>query len=130
MKCPKCKSNNKTNSQFCENCGVELKTDLRSALDKEILDIIEINSFSKNLLAAYKARKIANKISQEKYGKKNYKEYVEMLMAKHFSKELEKAILGAKYARCRNSLFFILPVVFIFPIILLVKYRRKFNEIH
>jgi hypothetical protein len=62
-----------------------------SALDKEILDIIKVNSYSKKLLAAYKARKIANRICKAKYGKPNYKEYVEMLMVKHFPKELEKA---------------------------------------
>ncbi len=66
-------------------------------LEKELLDIIEVNSYSKKLLAAHKARKIANKISKEKYGKQNYKEYVEMLMVKHFPKELEKAQLGGKY---------------------------------
>jgi hypothetical protein len=97
MKCPKCKTSNKADAQFCENCGVELNANVRSALDKEILDIAEVNSFSKSILAAYKARKIANEISKEKYGKENYKEYVEMLMVKHFPKELEKARLGKKY---------------------------------
>jgi hypothetical protein len=78
-----------------ENAG--LLNSERSALDKELLDIIEVNSYSKEILAACKARKIANKISKQKYGKQNYKEYVEMLMVKHFPKELEKARLGGKY---------------------------------
>jgi hypothetical protein len=69
----------------------------RSALDTELLDIIEVNSYSKKLLAAYRARKIANKIAKKEYAKQNYKEYVEMLMVKHFTKELEKAQLGGKY---------------------------------
>lgn len=97
MKCPKCKTNNKADAQFCENCGVELKANLRSALDKEILDVIEVNSYSKKILAANNGRKLANKICKEKYGKPNYKEYVEMLMVKHFPKELEKAQQGRKY---------------------------------
>jgi hypothetical protein len=96
MRCPKCNTNNNTDAQFCENCGDKLKVDVHSALDREILNIIEVNSFSKSIFAAYKAQKIANKISKENYGKENYKKYVEMLMVKHFPKELEKVRLGRK----------------------------------
>jgi hypothetical protein len=69
----------------------------RSVLDKELLEIIEVNSYSKNILAAYKARRIANRICKKKSGKPNYKEYVEMLMVRNFPQELEKARLGEKY---------------------------------
>jgi hypothetical protein len=86
--------------------NADLQNNEISALDKEILDIIKINSYSKELLAAYKARKIVNRISREKYGKPNYKEYVEMLMVKHFPKELEKA-------RFIGKLIFIFFVLFI-----------------
>ncbi|GHV11020.1 hypothetical protein FACS1894162_6050 [Bacteroidia bacterium] len=113
MKCPKCKTNNKADALYCETCGDPLKSNL-SALDKEILNIIEVNSFSKNLLAAYKARKIANKISKKKYGKENYKEYVEMLMIKYFPQELEKAIKGAKYIQWRNFLIWGFPISILF----------------
>jgi hypothetical protein len=77
--------------------NADLQNNEHSALDKEILDIIEVNSYSKNILAAYKGRKLANKICKEEYGKMNYREYVEMLMVKHFPKEHEKSELGAKY---------------------------------
>lgn len=70
-----------------------------SKLDKELLEIIEVNSYSKNILAAYKGRKLANKICKMQYGKANYKEYVEMLMIKHFPKEHTKSGLGRKYVR-------------------------------
>jgi uncharacterized membrane protein YqjE len=99
--------------------NADLQNNEISALNEEILDIIKINSYSKELLAAYKARKIANRISREKYGKPNYKEYVEMLMVKHFPRELEKARLGAKYAimLCLLPLLvFVLVLLWIFII--------------
>jgi hypothetical protein len=76
--------------------NTNLQNNERSALDKELLDIIEVNSFSKELLAAYKGRMLANRICKKKYDKPNYKEYVEMLMVKYFPKELEKAQQGGK----------------------------------
>jgi hypothetical protein len=92
----------------------------RSALDKELLDIIEVNSYSKKLLAAYRARKIANKIAKEKYRKQNYKEYVEMLMVKHFPKELEKSQLGEKYYFWRwfTIIIAVIPYFFLIPSII------------
>ena len=72
-------------------------TDEQSKLEKEVLDIIEVNSYSKNILAAYNARKIANNVCKEQYGKANYKEYVEMLMLKYFPEEHEKSELGKQF---------------------------------
>ncbi|MDR3286765.1 MAG: hypothetical protein LBT27_04925 [Prevotellaceae bacterium] len=107
--------------------------DTQSELEKEILDIIEVNSFSKNILAAYKARRIANKLSKEKYRKANYKEYVEMLMVKYFPNELAKSKLGTKYARWKHlviSLFFLIP--FSVPVLLLIVLptRKKLKELY
>ncbi len=104
--------------------------DVNTPLAKEILEIIEVNSYSQKLLAAYRARKYANKVSKKKYGRKNYKEYVEMLMVKNYPKELEKAVVGKKYARCRRSLFFIVPAVFVFPAVLMVKYRKQLKRLY
>jgi ABC-type sugar transport system permease subunit len=111
----------------------EVKSKVQSTLDKELLDIIEVNSFSKNILAAYKARKIANKISKEKYGKKNYKEYVEMLMVKFFPKELDKARLGKKYRAWRNTTIWIcliVPFSLTFLFIVVMPLRRKLKELY
>jgi ABC-type sugar transport system permease subunit len=83
-------------------------------LDKEILDIIEINSFSKKMLAAYKARKIANKLCLQDYGKANYKEYVEMLMHKHFPNEYKKSVAGAKIVQWLTLWFPIIIVALFF----------------
>jgi hypothetical protein len=87
-----------------------------SKLDKELLEIIEVNSYSKNILAAYKGRKLANKICKMQYGKANYKEYVEMLMIKHFPKEHTKSGLGRKYVRW----FWVTIVIAIVPFFCLV----------
>ena len=81
-----------------------------TVLEKELLDIIEVNSYSKNILSAYKGRKLANKICKKKYGKPNYKEYVEMLYVKNFPKELEKAELGRKYLWGLRLFFLIIPI--------------------
>jgi len=97
MICPKCKTTNKADAAYCHECGVALQNNTLSALDKELLHIIEVNSYSKKILAAYRGRKLANKICKEKYGKTNYKEYVEMLMVKYFPNEHAKSELGKKY---------------------------------
>jgi len=78
-------------------------------LEKEILDIIEVNSYSKNILAAYKGKIVANKISKEKYGKKNYKEYVEMLMITKFPNEHKKMQLSKKLL----CLVIIIPIIYL-----------------
>ncbi|MDR1182634.1 MAG: hypothetical protein LBL13_11710 [Bacteroidales bacterium] len=82
-------------------------------LEKELLDIFEVNSYSKNIFAAYKARILTNKICKEKYGKGNYKEYAEMLMLKHFPNEHKKARLGARYlyGLCFSVLFAIIFIM-------------------
>jgi hypothetical protein len=115
--------------------NADLQNDNYSALDKELLDIIEINSYSKKLLAAYKARKIANKISRQKYGKPNYKEYVEMLMIKHFPKEYEKAQLGGKYLFwlwfiiiiAIISYFFLVPSIILLLTVVIPTYKKLKN---
>jgi len=96
-------------------------------LEKEILDIIEVNSFSKNIFAAYNARGIANKISKGKYGQANYKEYVEMLMVKYYPQELVKAIKGAEYIKWRNFLFYSFPIniLFLWTIWTIIIPKRK-----
>lgn len=100
MICPnsKCKADNPQGALFCHVCGSKLKD--VSMIDNDILDIIEQNSYSKRILAAYEGRKYANQICKKHFGKakKNYKEYVEMLMAINYPKELEKANLGKKYS--------------------------------
>lgn len=94
------------------------------ALEKEILDIVEVNSFSKNILAAYKVSKIANKVSKQQYGYSNYKEYVEMIMIKNFPIKLEKVLLGSKYYCYHKSLFFVFPIIFC------IKYCKKLNKLY
>lgn len=103
---PKCKKPNAEDAKFCHICGAKLSssseedsTSNNEVVDGKILDIIKQNSFSKRPLAAYEARKYANQICKKHFGKdkKNYKEYVEMLMAIHYPQELEKSNLGKRY---------------------------------
>ena len=97
MNCPICKAENSEIALFCHECGTLLKDN--PEIDNKILDIIRQNSYSRRILAAYEGRKYANQICKDHFGKtkKNYREYVEMLMAIHYPKELEKANLGKKY---------------------------------
>lgn len=97
MKCPKCNTENEKSAQFCHLCGAQLSHS--TDIDTRILEIIEQNSYSKRILAAYEARKYANSLCKNWFGKskKNYKEYVEMLIVQHYPKELDKANLGRKY---------------------------------
>lgn len=97
---PKCKEANGDESLFCHLCGEKLESSITSYdIDSKILDIILENSFSKRPLAAYEARKYANQICRKHFGKtkKNYREYVEMLIVKNYPKELEKSNLGKRY---------------------------------
>lgn len=108
-RCPntKCKELNADDAAYCHVCGTRLPSsgkekkpkDNEEDIDNEILDIIKTNSYSKRILAAYEARKYANQICKKHFGKdkKNYKEYVEMLMAIHYPQELEKSNLGKRY---------------------------------
>lgn len=111
-KCPNPNCNetkHESNAIYCHKCGWRLKEIPPDNIDERILAVIKENSYSKRPLAAYEARKYANKICKDTFGqsKKNYKEYVEMLMAIHYPKELEKAILGKKYFLwLRFSVFF------------------------
>lgn len=97
---PKCKEYNEDEALFCHLCGTKLNTSaLSNDIDGNILDIISQNSFSKRPLAAYEARKYANQICRNHFGKtkKNYREYVEMLIVKNYPKELEKSNLGKRF---------------------------------
>lgn len=97
---PKCKESNDDEALFCHLCGTKLASlDATDDIDSKILDIISQNSFSKRPLAAYEARRYANQLCRNHFGKskKNYKEYVEMLIVKNYPKELEKSNLGGKY---------------------------------
>lgn len=99
MKCTnyKCRAENSDDAVFCHECGIQLKDS--PEIDNKILAIIRQNSYSQRILAAYEGRKYANQICKEFFDKtkKNYREYVEMLMAIHYPKELDKANLGKKY---------------------------------
>lgn len=97
---PKCKESNEDEAMFCHLCGTKLASSgTTDDIDGKILDIISQNSFSKRPLAAYEARKYANQICRKHFGKtkKNYREYVEMLIIKNYPKELEKSNLGKRY---------------------------------
>ena len=97
---PKCKEKNEDEALFCHLCGTELDTSaLSEDIDGKILDIISQNSFSKRPLAAYEARKYANQVCRDYFGKtkKNYREYVEMLIVKNYPNELEKSNLGKRF---------------------------------
>lgn len=97
---PKCKEANEDEALFCHLCGEKLQSSGTSYdIDSKILDIISQNSFSKRPMAAYEARKYANQICRKHFGKtkKNYREYVEMLIVKNYPKELEKSNLGKRY---------------------------------
>lgn len=103
MKCPKCNTENAAKAHFCHSCGANLGGDIMpkgiDEVDRKILEVIKENSYSRRILAAYEARKYANLIAKKSFGKekKNYREYVEMLMKLHYPQELEKSILGKKY---------------------------------
>lgn len=104
---PICKELNTNEADFCHACGTRLSSFSKKYdsggnnedVDNKILDIIKQNSFSVRPLAAYEARKYANNICKESFGKnkKNYREYVEMLMVQHYPKELEKSNLGRQF---------------------------------
>jgi hypothetical protein len=115
---------------------VRIDSSSRAELNSELLEIIEVNSYSKKILAAYKGRKLANKICKKKYCNDNYKEYVEMLMVKNYPKEHTKSELGAKYVRWLwvtiiisvISCFFLIPVALLFWFIVVVPTSKKLKK--
>lgn len=92
------------------------------SMNKEILDIVEVSSYSHKVLAAYRARNIAYEICKEQYGKLNYEDYVEGLMRQKCPIEYEKAEIGKKYwlmSRCLMYMPFFF--MFIIPIMIMLK---------
>ena len=89
-------------------------------VDKRILEVIVQGSYSKRPLAAYEAQKCANKICREGYGneKPDPEGYVEMLMAKAYPVELEKANLGREYVAWRVKIAIVFAVLLLFGIII------------
>ena len=89
-------------------------------VDKRILDVIVQGSYSKRLLAAYEAQKCANQICRDRYGneKPDPEGYVEMLMAKTYPMELEKANLGKEYVAWRVKMAIAFAVFLLFGIII------------
>lgn len=98
----------------------------RSSMDKEILETLEVSSYSHKVLAAYKARNIAYRICKAKYGKSNYEDYVEMLMRLNCPIEWEKAEIGRK-RRITTRLLIFMPWFFMFfvPILIVQKNKHK-----
>ena len=84
-------------------------------VDKRILEVIVQGSYSQRPLAAFKAQKAANKICREGSGKEkpDSARYVEMLMAKYYPKELEKASLGKDYVKwiVKTAIVFVILLV-------------------
>lgn len=95
-------------------------------MDKDILDTIEVSSYSHRVLASYEARNLAYEICKEQYGKANYKDYVEMLMRKNCPVEYEKAEIGKNY-KLMTRLLIYMPFFFIFiiPYMLYLKKKHK-----
>lgn len=89
-------------------------------VDKRILEVIVQGSYSKRPLAAYEAQKCANKICRDGYGdgKPDTEGYVEMLMAKSYPIELEKANLGKEYVAWKVKIAIIFAVLLLFGIII------------
>jgi hypothetical protein len=82
-------------------------------MDKDILDTLNVSSYSHRILAAYQARELAYDICKSQYGKPNYKDYVEMLMRRDCPKEWEKAEVGRKYRNATQCLIW-MPYFFYF----------------
>jgi hypothetical protein len=118
----------------------------RERMNKEILEVIEVGSFSHRVLAAYQARKAAYKICKAQYGKTNYRDYVEMLMRGKYPMEYEKAEIGKKIVRllCMMGIigilvflilsfpFFVilvLPLLILLTILFWVSYKKKYNSL-
>lgn len=94
-------------------------------MDKEILETIEVSSYSHRVLAAYEARNLAYEVCKSHYEKANYKDYVEMLMRKNCPIEYEKAEIGEKY-RLLTRLLTYTPFFFMFYIPFMIMLRKKY----
>ena len=92
-------------------------------MDKEILETIEVSSYSHRVLAAYEARNLAYEVCKSHYEKANYKDYVEMLMRKNCPIEYEKAEIGKKY-RLLTRLLTYTPFFFMFYIPFMIMSSR------
>lgn len=97
-------------------------------MDKEILETIEVSSYSHRMLAAYEARNLAYEVSKSQYGKANYKDYVEMLIRKNCPIEYEKAEIGKRY-RLLTRLLTYTPFFFMFYIPFMIMLRRKHKSL-
>ena len=80
-----------------------------------LLNIIEVGSHKKNILAAYKAQRKCFKISK-KTRAVDYKEYIERLQLDHYPKEFEKSELGRRiviliWVAAIGSIVFLIPTV-------------------
>ncbi len=117
------------NKSFVVNADGTIARDaesIRMSMDKEILETLDVSSYSHKVLAAYNARNIAYEICKGQYKKSNYEDYVEKLMLINCPIEWEKAEIGRKY-RITTRLLMYMPWFFMFfvPILLSLKKKHK-----
>ena len=117
------------NKSFVVNADGTIARDaesIRMSMDKEILETLDVSSYSHKVLAAYKARNIAFEMCKAQYKKSNYEDYVEKLMLINCPIEWEKAEIGRKY-RITTRLLMYMPWFFMFfvPILLSLKKKHK-----
>lgn len=97
-------------------------------MDKEILETLDVSSYSHRVLAAYEARNLAYDICKSQSGKENYKDYVEMLMRKNCPLEWDKEEIGKIY-KVLTRLLIYMPFFFMFIVPMMVYLKKKHRKL-
>lgn len=97
-------------------------------LNRDLLEVLAVGSASQRILAAYDAREIAYEICKSRYGRKNYKDYVEMVMRKYCPNEYEKAKIGKRYKVTTRFLIF-MPWFFMFLVPIMIFLKNKYKKL-
>ena len=119
------------NKGFVVNDDGTIARDTKSimlSMDKEILETLDVSSYSHKVLAAYKARNIAFEMCKAQYKKSNYEDYVEKLMRINCPIEWEKAEIGRKY-RITTRLLMFMPWFFMIFVPIMVSLKKKHKRL-
>ena len=124
--CSYCGKESAFSGDYCPYCGHKQMIVRNENIDRGIIETLKISSYSRRVLAAYEAMRLAYDACESQYGKDNYKDYIKLLIKRDCPIEYEKAEVGRRYRRWVRLQFSMPWFFFIFvPFIISLKKKHK-----